>query len=347
MNQPLVDAIVNAVLYEGYMLYPYRPSVKNRHRWTFGGLYPRAYSEAHDGSDLWAMQTECLVRGGHRTTLRVQVRFLHVLARSVSQVDLESGTAGRPVKSLLVAGRLLHSWQEAAEREVSLPEVALGSLLARPHLSDFAFPAERHRELVHSPDGAVVAALERESQSVEGEVGLSAEPAAEGLFRLRVRIENHTLVEDAISLGREEAQLRALASTHTLLGVSSGEFVSMIDPPDRWRTLAGACRNVGAWPVLVGDPGQKDTILSSPIILYDYPQVAPESPGNLFDGTEIDEILTLRILTLTDEEKRAAAAADERVRDLLQRSESLTEAQFRGLHGAVRGLRPVPAGGQP
>ena len=46
MNQALVDRIVNAVLYEGYLLYPYRPSVKNRQRWTFGGLYPRSYCEA-------------------------------------------------------------------------------------------------------------------------------------------------------------------------------------------------------------------------------------------------------------------------------------------------------------
>src|SRR5204862_7706221 len=121
-------------------------------------------------------------------------------------------------------------------------------------------------------------------------------------------------------------------------------FVSLLEPPQAWQAAAAACRNVGTWPVLVGEEGQRDTMLSSPIILYDYPQVAPESPGDLFDGTEIDEILTLRILTLTDEEKRTAAALDDRVRSLLVRTEALDRGQLLGLHGTVRGLRPVPQG---
>jgi hypothetical protein len=97
---------------------------------------------------------------------------------------------------------------------------------------------------------------------------------------------------------------------------------------------------VGTWPVLVGEPGDKRTMLAAPIILYDYPQIAPESPGDLFDATEIDEILTLRILTLTDDEKQAMAGLDERVRAVLQRTESLAPAQLRELHGAMRPLRP-------
>src|SRR5206468_6556944 len=120
-------------------------------------------------------------------------------------------------------------------------------------------------------------------------------------------------------------------------------FVSLLDPPEPWRAAAAGCRNVGTWPVLVGEPGTKDTMLSSPIILYDYPEVAAESPGDLFDGTEIDEILTLRILTLTDEEKRAAAAVDGRVRDLLARTEALARGGLLGLHGTLRSP-PSPAG---
>jgi hypothetical protein len=77
-------------------------------------------------------------------------------------------------------------------------------------------------------------------------------------------------------------------------------------------------------------------MLSSPIILYDYPQIAPESPGNLFDSTEIDEILSLRILTLTDEEKREMAGASEQARALLERTESLSPADWGRLHGALR-----------
>jgi hydrogenase maturation protease len=124
-----------------------------------------------------------------------------------------------------------------------------------------------------------------------------------------------------------------------VLFIRNGEFVSMIDPPGALREQAALCKNVGCWPVLVGDPGEKDTILSAPIILYDYPKIAPESPGELFDGTEIDEILTLRIMTLTDEEKAAMAAVDERARAVLARTESLGKDEMMSLHGTFRGLQ--------
>jgi hydrogenase maturation protease len=143
---------------------------------------------------------------------------------------------------------------------------------------------------------------------------------------------------------RDQAMLHALASTHTILGVEKGEFYSLIDPPDAFREQAAGCRNEGTWPVLVGREGETDTMLSSPITLYDYPQVAAESPGEFFDGTEIDEMLVLRTLTLTDAERQAAVAVDERVRALLTRTGSLSDEQIMSLHGTIRGLRPLPAG---
>jgi hydrogenase maturation protease len=187
--------------------------------------------------------------------------------------------------------------------------------------------------------GEVVGVVVRRQEALEGSVGLSAGPGADGVFKVRVRVENRTPLGGGT--GRDEALLHALVSTHAVLGVRGGEFVSLLDPPERWRELAAGCRNEGAWPVLVGEEGERDTMLASPIILYDYPRVAPESPGDLFDATEIDEILTLRILTLTDEEKRQAAAVDGRARELLRRTEALAREQLLGLHGAVRGLRPV------
>jgi hydrogenase maturation protease len=350
MNEVLVKRIADAVLYEGYLLYPYRPSVKNRQRWTFGGLYPRSYSEAQEGSDGWVVQTECLVQGGEHTILQVKVRFLHVLDRLVGQLECPvnefpegAEPAFRVVERLQIGGRLLHTWQEAVERECLLGDSDLLSLAARPRRSEFAFPARRALEPVRGPLGEIAAVLVREQQEVAGEIEVSAEPAAERLFKVRVRVENRTPLEDAGRRSRDEALLRALISTHTVLGVREGAFVSLVDPPEEWRTLAASCKNCGTWPVLVGEAGEKDTLLSAPIILSDYPQIAPESPGDLFDSTEIDEILTLRILTLTDEEKQAVAAVDERVRALLQRTESLANEQLLGLHGAVRGLRAAPA----
>jgi hypothetical protein len=88
----------------------------------------------------------------------------------------------------------------------------------------------------------------------------------------------------------------------------------------------------------VGDGEKRNTLLSSPIILYDYPQIAPESPGDLFDGTEIDEILTLRILTMTDEEKEEVRKTDPRARQLLERTETLAPEDFLKLHGVLRAV---------
>ena len=143
----------------------------------------------------------------------------------------------------------------------------------------------------------------------------------------------------SIPSSRDDALMRALVSTHILLGTDSGEFVSLLDAPEEVRAAADECRNLGVWPVLVGEEGNRDMMLSSPIILYDYPQVAPESPGDLFDGAEIDEILTLRVLTLTDEEKELVGSVDERARNLLARTEALGAERALGLHGVIRSRR--------
>jgi hydrogenase maturation protease len=361
MNRALVDRIANAVLYEGYILYPYRPSVKNRQRWTFGGLYPADYVRRQDNGDASSNQTECLVHGTPDTTIKSVVRFLHLTARLVGEVEKgvrnlfdggEQATlkvpdtffeAFRPVETLRVGEQLYHSWQEAEEREAVLGEVAVRELLACPRRVPFAFPGVRRMESLRAATGEIAGVMAREQQTVEGEIEVHATEVGEGLFRLTIRVENFTPMTDGERADREEAALRSLASTHTLLSVRRGEFVSLLDPPECWREAVAACRNVGTWPVLVGAEGQMDTMLSSPIILYDYPQVAEESPGDFFDGTEIDEMLTLRILTLTNEEKLAMAAVDGRARALLERTENMARHQFLGLHGTIRTPRTMPA----
>jgi hypothetical protein len=351
MNPSPVDKIVQAVLYEGYNLYPYRPSVKNRQRWTFGGLYPRAYCDAQNGADASIMQTQCLVRGGRTTRVEVEVRFLHLIERrigSLAQPLTEWPAAAEPayelVDSLQMGATRQQSWQETVERKVPIGPVNLGDLVDRPRTESFAYPKRHELEPFRSPDGEIVAVIIRDQEAVEGSVEVTAEQLEESLLRLTVRITNGTGLENPDRANRDEALRRSLVSTHTILRVRDWECLSLMDPGDAYRTAAAACRNIGTWPVLVGESGSTDSMLSSPIILYDYPEIAPESPGDLFDGTEIDEILTLRIMTLTDEEKQAAQGIDERTRTLFQRTEALAREQLAGLHGAVRSLRPVPAG---
>jgi hypothetical protein len=322
MNLVRVEQIAKAVLYEGYMLYPYRPSsVKNQQRWNFGVVYPQAYSEVQRGEEACSTRTECLVAGGAGAILEVKVRFLHLQMRS-QRASAEIRT-----------GSLPDGWQEAVEREVSLPEAALGSLL-RGTKCAFTFPLQTRVECER--DGII----ERRQAAIEGVVDVSAEIVGEYLYKVGIHVQNVTPME-VNGASRDEALMQSFVSTHVILGVNVGEFVSLLEPPAELQSIVAQCENVGAWPVLVGEPGQRDTVLASPIILYDYPQIAPESAGDLFDGTEIDEILSLRIMTLTDEEKREIRESDDRAREILDRTEAMPVEQFMKLHGAVRGLRPL------
>ena len=141
----------------------------------------------------------------------------------------------------------------------------------------------------------------------------------------------------SVDFGGWEALARTFCSTHTVLRTAAGgAFVSLTDPPDALRAAAEGCENQGTWPVLAGAPGATDTLLSSPIILEDHPRVAPESPGDLFDGGEIDQMLVLNILSLTDEEKAEMRATDPRAREILERTEALTPEEIMRLNGTIR-----------
>ena len=349
----MVDRIVAATLYEGYILYPYRAtSVKNQMRWTFGGVYPRAYSEASGGAEPHVATTECLLRGDDAATVEVRVRFLHVVTRNVARLStpLPEPPAALPqdlerLPSLDVDGVTHRSWEEAAERELDTGTRTLGSLLAQPQRLSLRVPAGTEVEWLRAAGGAVTAALLREHEPLEVRVDIRAERATGDIARVRVSISNVTEVDAAQIADRNTALLHALVSTHAILGTAHGQWLSLADPPDDATPAAASCLNAGLWPALVGEPGSSDTILASPIILEDHPQLAPESPGDLFDATEIDEILSLRILTLTDDEKREMRSADERARAMLDRTERLTQDDFMRMHGAVRSSRPLVRSG--
>jgi len=341
-----VKELANAVLYEGYLLYPYRHSaIKNRRRWTFGVVYPREYSEANGSVEPWMMQTECLVSGHAETTLDIYMRFLHLLVHSVIHPDGEpaAGTLHNDYADTFLASRLADEpWEEGVERDVTVEGLSLDNLVAHPRQVVITFPGGCIVE--HSEDGSATEIV-REQQAIAGAVIIAAELVDTNLFKLRVQIEN-TTAETSTATRRHDAILRqSFVSTHTILHVHRGDFISLLEPSEALQTLVQGCQNIRTWPVLVGNKGERDAMLSSPIILYDYPEIAPESPGALFDGTEIDEILTLRIMTLTDEEKEEMRRGDERAREILERTESLSPEQFMKLHGVIRYLGPVDEGG--
>lgn len=305
--------VANAVLYEGYLLYPYRASArKNQVRWQWGVLVPPAYAAAGHGEHDTS-HSECLLEPGTDPVLHVRLRFLQLQHRS---------GGGGPVPE----------FDEAVEHEVD-SVLPLAELLQTPRVIPVAVPGGSE-----TTDGVI-----RERWPLKGEIRIAAHrlEGPYGVARLSLELANthHWADPDAT---RQLALRHSLIATHAVLALTDGEFVSLLDPPEWAKPAAESCRNERTWPVLVGEAGRRDVMLVSPIILYDYPVIAPESPGELFDGTEIDEILTLRTMTLTDEEKAEARATDERARQLIDRIDSMPQEMLDKLHGAIRYLGETP-----
>lgn len=353
MNAALVEQIAEAVLYEGHVLYPYRPSSKKnqRERFTFGRVYPEAYSTDQEGAEPFVMQTECLARSTSESPkVHVSVRFLQPMNREIGAfhtllTHFPNGTEPdfTIVPELRVDEQLFQPWHEAIERKVVAPTLAFGNGSPAEARFPFRFFAARELEVVRDRQKYAAGVIVRRQETIEGMVEIAIQPIGSLLNKITIRVLNLTPVS-AIELGSREAiAMRTFASTHAVLTVEGAEFISLTDTPAEFKEAAGACKNIGAWPVLVGNEAEseRDTMLSSPIILYDYPKIAPESAGPLFDGTEIDEILTLRILTMTDEEKREMRHVDAQARRLLERTEALPQESLLKMHGT---MRPVDSG---
>ncbi len=127
-----------------------------------------------------------------------------------------------------------------------------------------------------------------------------------------------------------------MIGTHVIGEVVGGEFVSLLEPPDSAVGPVSRCEQHRCFPVLAGRPGERDLLLISPIILYDHPEIAEQSEGALYDSTEIDEILTLRVMTMTDEEKAQARATDPLAAELIDRCDSMSPEAMQQLHGILR-----------
>jgi hypothetical protein len=324
VNLDAVRRVADAVLYEGYILYPYRASAaKNRSRWQFGVLMPPGYTVA-DPSETSFTQAECVFEHSGRPSLRIIVRFL--------QVQRRTDPAGA-------------TWDEAVEREIEVgvgPEELLGEGLN----SEFTVEGGEDREPAAGGNGAYGDTVRRR-EPLAGAVSVrtTALPGPWGAVRLQVRVENLTVPNGMGPNGmgpavtpehRAEALPSALVAAHVIMSISGGDFLSMTDPPLWAKAAVAECENVGGWPVLADPDGGRDVMLSAPIILYDHPELAAESPGELYDGTEIDEILTLRTLALSDDEKLEARATDPRAAALIDRVESLDAEAMGRMHGAIR-----------
>jgi hypothetical protein len=307
-------SVADAVLYEGYLLYPYRASAgKNQIRWQWGVLVPPAYAAAGHGEHATS-HSEFMLEPGTDAVLHIRLRFLQLQHRSGGD-------------------ELVPEFDEAVEHEFD-SVLPVADLLTADRLDTGQVIAVTVPGGTETTDGVT-----RQRWPLEGEVWLSARrlEGPYGVLHLTVEVRNTASWADP-EAARHLALRHSLIAAHTVVAVTNGEFISLIDPPEWAKPATAACRNERTWPVMVGEVGRRDVLLLSPIILYDYPTIAPESPGDLFDGTEIDEILTLRTMTLTDEEKAEARATDERARKLMDRIDSMPPEMLDKLHGAIRYL---------
>jgi hypothetical protein len=304
MNFTSVEKIAAAVLYEGYILYPYRPTaIKNRQRWNFGTLYPRVYAEAQRPQEPFSLVSECLLVPGHSVSLDIKVSFLQLLPQPRTGSDLADPSL---------------DWDEAIERTSDHCDLSLRALLMEPL-----------RQRIN-PTAELAASLT-----------VSAQMLPSGACKLHLEIENISPLSNGAEARRDEALPQSLVSAHLLCGLTGGEFISLLEPSDLYSADAKACANIGVFPVLAGDEPGRSIVLLSPIIMYDYPKTSPESAGDFFDGTEMDEMLTLRVLTLTEEEKQQMRTGDPRARRILERTEALTGEEMLKAHGIVRPTREI------
>ncbi|MGD0473637.1 MAG: hypothetical protein ABSB70_10510 [Candidatus Velthaea sp.] len=344
--------IADAVFYEGYLLYPYTATApKNKLRWQFGVIVPVAHEAAGTG-EHGHQQTDVLFESAGDPRIEVLFRFLQVESRTV---EARTGETFAPVATLTVDGVHYFTFDESIEREVGASFVPGGAPQAE---FPICFEGDRQIELLRDAAGRLAGRIVRQRWPLAGRLCIAVRPLeragmSEGVrvSRLRVRVENTSEVVPPPERG--VVMRTAFVSAHTLIGIGPGAFWSPIDPPDPLLAAAAKSVNEHTWPVLVGDPKADDQraalVLSSPIVLADFPQIAQNTRADAFDGTEIDELLNLSVLSLSDAERAEARATDPRARAIVDRAEAFGAADVARTHAEFTPSAPrsIEIGGIP
>lgn len=299
-------AVADAVLYEGYLLYPYRADArKNRCRWQFGVLGPVGAHGSGLGEESELAGQMPIAPDGH-PVLRFTLRFLQLQHRAA-------------------VGTTWPDWDEAVEREITVGPCAPVATTV-----PFEIPGGRDTEPLADP-ATGRADIVRTRRPLRGEFELAV--ATEGGYPiLTVTVRN----TGEPATGRRDALARSMLGAHVIAEAGGAEFVSLLEPPPDAESAVARCVQHRCFPVLAGPPGDRSLMLISPIILYDHPEIAEQSQESLYDATEIDEILTLRVMAMTDEEKAAARATDPRAARIVDSCDAMTAEQMARLHGVLR-----------
>jgi hypothetical protein len=240
---------------------------------------------------------------------------------------LEGVVAGGPeaeVRGTVLFLQAAGDDHRAEERRLELEPMRIAELSRKPVRREYSFGLHDGGEL-------------------RGRIAMRAEALGPELSRLRLCVHNETEMADAASAGRGEALRRSLISTHPLLEVNGGAFVSPLERQGPAGAASAESEPINTFPVLVGD--RDDSLLGAAIVLPDHPELAPESLGNLFDNTEIEEALLLHVHALSDEEREQIGGQDPAVREMIDRAAATTGDQIMGLHGRLTYTEPGDDGG--
>lgn len=232
----------------------------------------------------------------------------HLRLQCIAEVeDVQTARLSIDVHFLEPAGER----HEGIERRVTLPATSLAELGSEAATVPFGFDA------------------------VQGHLRVGAQAFHGGLVRVTASVHNETEVQDG--LDRPGALRSSLLSTHVVARIAdSGRaagFISPTAPPEHAATANMACANVNTFPVLASR--EDDVVVGCAIVLPDHPQLAPESRGDLFDGTEIEEALLLHVLALSADEVDEISKQDPAIREMVRRAAATTPEEFAKLRGRV------------
>lgn len=335
ITDSILESLTSTLLYEGYSLFPYhRNAIKNQKPIPFGVVYPSAYNQFNVHAHC-EMITDCVLNSTKDSTLNINVRFLHLIKTEVFENKKEGNIADNfvPVYDLYQGNSLYQSGWQTIERTIPIHNFLPATNEAKEKSISFSFEEEIKEENIYDDQKVILGKKIASILPVNGNILVKLIPVENiaDAFRVLVIINNTTPIENAGDISRDEIFRQSFLSTNTILKVENGEFISSQDPPAVWTDAVAASSNKDTWPILI-DKGNT-TFLSSPIIVYDYPEINPKSKGDLFDSLEIEEALMLHFSVMSDEEKEKIATSDEKLRAMLDKVSQVTPDEIISLHG--------------
>ncbi len=338
-TQSVLENVTRTLLYEGYALFPYhRSAIKNQKPIPFGVVFPEQYNTYNEHSHS-KMQTQCIVTGSEDLQVNITIRFLHLMQIKLFEKVTSQETAESDfiqVNNVSIDGKTCQAGWQTTERKISTGDLQISQLIKNRKVICIEFDKEYDTKYLSEEIGKTPAKQINSIAEIKGTVIIEAEPVKniQNAFRITITVTNTTPVENAETISRDEVLTQSFLSTHIILNTPDGQFISHQDPDEKWKSVIEECENINTWPILI-DTGNT-TLLSSPIILYDYPQINPQSHGDLFDSTEIEEALLLHVNLLSDDEKKRIGESDEKLKAMLGKVSNITPQELINFHSGLK-----------